>query len=311
MMGNNLPDANLSYACKILEYLFALEKRSKTSTTQEVHEFFKKTPQYTKKAISFLIHFKVVEKERDFVKLDNEVFKRLDGSRDKSVLVLKNRIIKFKPYIEYYYFLSVGKNAEESAKLVKMIYDMGQDTHILIKIFEDWSKFLKIKHDKRPTEYSSELSQLNKSLNDELSIQKFLRDQFGDHYKKIGSDVSDDLVEALKDYKTNPSKSVNDTGRALEDFLRLDFAKSINITHCSGIIQLSNELNKHTISTKKHNGIIAGLGHIRSMGAAHGADKTEGERWVINEYSALFYTLMVIKVIISMIEYKSNKNLIF
>lgn len=311
MKGNNLPDANLSYACNILEYLFTLEKRNKTSTAQDVHEFFKKTAQYTKNAISFLTYFKIIEEKEDFVKLDKHVFKRLDGSRDKSVLVLKDRIIKFKPYIEYYHFLSVGKNAEESAKLVKMVYDIRQDTHRVIKIFEYWSKFLKIKHDKRPTEYSSELSQLNKSLNDELSIQKFLRDQFGDHYKKIGSDVSDDLVEALKDYKTDPSKSVNDAGRALEDFLRIDFAKSINLTHCSGIIQLSNELNRHIISTKKHNGIIAGLGHIRSMGDAHGADKTEGERWVINEYSALFYALMVIKTIVSMIEYKNNNSLIF
>ncbi|MBW2989617.1 hypothetical protein KY358_04850 [Candidatus Woesearchaeota archaeon] len=290
-----------------------LEKRGKTNTSQEVHDFFKKTEQYTKNALSFLLYFKIIEKNEnnDEIKISKDIFKRLDGSREKSVFVLKEKIIRFKPYIEYYSFLGVRKKSEESAKLVKKIYDIRQDIKRIISIFNNWSKFFKIKHDPKPTESSDELSNLNKSLNDDLLLQKFLREQFGNHYKDICSDVITDLIEALKDFKKDPSKSVNDAGRALEDFLRLDFAKSINLTNCSGIIQIANELNKHSLSTKKHNGFIAGLGNIRSMGDAHGADKNEGERWAINEHSALFYAVIIIKTIISLLEYQTNKNLIF
>lgn len=307
----NLPDAYLAHVCEILEYLLILEKRDKFSTIQEVHDFFKKTNLYTKKAIQFLLFFEIVQIDTNYIKINKEIYKNLDGSRKRSVLILKDCVVGFKPYIEYYYFISMKKNEDEAAKLIQKIYNIKQKPPRIVAIFDKWSNFLKIKHENNPTEFSNELSLLSKSINNEILIQKFLREQFGDHYKKIGTDVIADLVEALKDYRINSRKSVNDAGRAMEDFLRLDFAKSLNLTHCSGIVQISNELNRHTISTKKHNGIIFGVGNIRSMGDAHGADKNEGERWVINEYSALFYILLVIKTIVSFLEYQNNRNLVF
>lgn len=307
----NLPDAYLAHVCEILEYLLTLEKRDKFSTIQDIHDFFKKTNQYTKKAISFLLFFKIIHEDANFIKINKEVYKNLDGSRERSVLILKGHIIKFKPYVEYYYFISIKKSEEDSAKLIQNIYNIKQDSSRIITIFNKWSNFLNIKHENNPTEFSNELSLLSNSINNEMLIQKFLREQFGNHYNKIGSYVIADLVEALKDYKINSRKSINDAGRAMEDFLRLDFSKSISLEHCSGIVQIANELNRYTISTKKHNGIVIGLGNIRSMGDAHGADKKEGERWIINEYSALFYTLLVIKTIVSILEYQNNHNLIF
>lgn len=306
----NLPDANISYACEILEFLFIFERRDHFNTEKEVIEYFNKTPAYTKSAINFLMFFDIVHVKDQLIKIKKEVFKKIDGTKQKSLLVIKEKIVKFKPYVEYYYFLSVGKKKDESSRLIKKIYFIKQEHNKINKIFKEWSKLLDIKHEFKPTVASRELDSLNKSLNDELLINQFLREQFGDHYKSINADLIEDLAEALKDYKKDSRKSINDAGRALEDFLRLDFVKSINLTKCAGIIQISNILNNNSMSTKKHNGVLFGLGNIRSMGDAHGIDSKEGERWSIRDNSALLYILIVIKTMISLLEYKKG-NLIF
>jgi len=306
-----IPEANLNYSCEIIEHIFTCEKRSKIVKIKDVHNFFNKTKHYTDSAISFLLFLEILTQDGQKLKIENDTYKKLNGSREKTVILFKNKITRFKPYIEYNYFLSIGKSSNESAKLVKYIYTLDKNEDKIIKIFDYWSKFLNIEHDKKPTEYSNEIEQLNSSLNNQILIQKFLKEQFEEYYKDISNNVIDDLIEALTDYKKDPSKSINDAGRALEDFLRIDLVKSVDLTNCSGIIQISNELNRHTISTKKHNGLIAGLGHIRSMGDAHGADRLHGERWGINENSALFYVIIVIKTINSLFEYQKNEKLIF
>lgn len=306
----SLPDANISYACEILEFLFTFERRDRSNTEKEVVDYFNKTPAYTKNAINFLIFFDIVYKESQLIKIKKDIFKKIDGSKQKSLLVIKEKIVKFKPYVEYYYFLSIGKKEDESSKLIRKIYFVKQENTKINKIFKEWSKLLEIQHDFKPTLASKELDSLNKSLNDDLLINQFLREQFGEHYKSVSEDLIEDLAESLKDYKTNPRKSVNDAGRALEDFLRLDFAKSIDLTKCAGIIQIANILNNNPISAKKQNGVLFGLGNIRSMGDAHGIDSKEGERWAIKDNSALVYILIVIKTMVNLLEYKKG-NLIF
>ena len=305
-----LPDTNIGYACEILEFLFTFERRDKYNTEKEILEYFNKTLTYTKSAVNFLKFFELVYIESNHIKIKKEVFKRIDGTKQKSLMMMKERLIRFKPYIEYNYFLSIGKKEDESSKLVKKIYMIKQDETKINKIFKDWSKSLNIQQDIKPIIASKEIDSLNKSLNDELLINQFLREQFGEHYNSINQDLIEDLVKSLKDYKKNPRKSINDAGRALEDFLRLDFAKSIDLTKCSGIIQIANTLNSNSISSKKQNGVLMGLGNIRSMGDAHGIDSKEGERWVIKDTSALVYILIVIKTMISLLDYRKG-NLIF
>ena len=71
----------------------------------------------------------------------------------------------------------------------------------------------------------------------------------------------------------------------------------------------SNEYHKKLFQ-KKQNGILFGLGNIRSMGDAHGIDSKEGERWTIKETTALLYILLVIKIFNSLLEYEKG-NYIF
>ena len=274
----NLSDVAWSYACEILEHLWLLEKRGKFSSLIELQSFFNKTPTYTRTTIHFLENFGLISIENKSIKLKKDTYKKLNGSRDKSVAVLKEKIINFKPYVEYYYFLSAGKTTDYSAKYIKLLYNIKQDADRITRIFNKWSKFFNIKQESKTIEPSTDLTKLNKALENELLLNAFLREQFGGHYKDIGDNIVKDLIKALRNYKTDPNKSVNDSGRALEDFLRLDFVESIDLTKCSGIGQISQTLNRYNISSKKHNGIIAGLGNIRSMGDAHGADKNENER---------------------------------
>lgn len=308
----DLKDVPLSFACRILEILFLAQKSGKRCSLNDIIKYFEKTEGYTKRALYFLKDFDILDINDGIVEIKKPYLKKLDGSLEKSKLVLKESIINFKPFVEYYAFINKGKDREESAKLVKLIYNIKQKPKRIVKIFENWSKFIGIDeiHNEKPV-VVDDVENINLNLNNIFLIQTFLKNQFGDYFRDISKNVIDDLVEALRDYKIDPPKSVNDAGRALEDFLRIDFGTNIDLTKCSGIIQIANLLCNRHILTAKHNNVLTGLGSIRSMGDAHGVDKKLYERWMITEETALIYILLVIKTMISLLEYKKNKNLIF
>lgn len=152
---------------------------------------------------------------------------------------------------------------------------------------------------------------MEESSRDKLSANKFLKNEFGDFYHQISDVVLDDLSTAIQKIIKEPAESINAAGRALEDFFRLDIGKKVDLTKCSGIVQITNELNKFPDYPNKLNNISAALGNVRSMGKAHGVDKKLKERWKITEPSVIGYIILIISIIKSYLEYNKTKQLIF
>lgn len=129
--------------------------------------------------------------------------------------------------------------------------------------------------------------------------------------RNVSEQVITELSNAIKEIPQDNEASVNEAGRALEDFLRLDLAGDVDLSHCSGIGEIANELNKYPQYPKKLNSLCLGLSSIRSIGKAHGADKILKVKWSITEHGATGYIIMVLSVIKSYQTFKRENKTIF
>src|SRR3569833_1348423 len=213
----------------------------------------------------------------------------LDGQKKTSMYLIKNRLLNFQPFVDYMILCSEGKRAVEAAKLVKDIYCIVQPVDKVIKIFNDWIKNLHFSVEDFSVGIRSNNTNFDETISKSIKSIAILKDRLGDYYNEIDDNVLSDLKEALTCYDEDPKKAVNDTGRALEDFLRLNFAQGIDTSDCAGIVQIVNLLASQKLISSKQNGVVLGLGNIRSMANAQRIDKNYTERWTVRKSSALLF----------------------
>lgn len=294
---------------QIIVFLFECTKRKKGCSQREILDYIGKTETYVLSALEFLKVQSIVIEKNDKYFLSEKILRGFDGNQNSANNIIKNTFVNNKLFVEYTYFLSKGLNPDQSAKTIKSIYQIGNNESTIVKIFSDWIKFLNIKINLKPNR-NKVIESLEATTNT-LQANKFLKEEFRDFYNEISPDVLKDLRDAIINLKSKREESINDSGRALEDFLRMDLAPNFNLKKCSGIVQITNELNKHPEFPTKLNNIASSLGNVRSMGKAHGVDAKLKQRWDITETAAISYITMIICLMKSYLEYKNNKKTIF
>lgn len=307
-----LSDPPFSHCAEILDYVRILEKEGKTVNLPDIEEFFSKTASYTKKALQFLLDFSFLNYTSSGYTIDSSITSQLTGNKNDTLLLFKSRLAKFKPFMEYYYFKGHGKSTSDSAKLVKKIYSIDQSIDVIIKTFDSWEKTFKLSPSSVSRTDEKTLDVLSaQQVDNEVQALKYLKDRLGNNYKDISERILTDFSKALSNVSSDPGGAITDMGRGLEDVIRLQIANTIDLSKCSGLGQIGNELNKFSVTHKKHNSILLALASIRSMGDAHGADKTNGERWVVQERSARLFIEEVLTLINSLFAYKNEGKLLF
>ncbi|MBW2981758.1 hypothetical protein KY343_02650 [Candidatus Woesearchaeota archaeon] len=291
----------------VMEFLNECSRRGKTCSYEDIVGYFSKTESYVKKCIDFLLNKEILIEKEGKYSLSKEVQKQVN--QNNSLQIVKETLAKDKLFAEYVYFVSNGKSNQEAAKLVKTVYGIEQKENVITQVFNEWISLLEINVSNK--RYKNPSIENLEAIKNKVQANKFLKNELNEFFKDVSTKVLDDLSEAIVNIKSNKEDAVNDTGRALEDFLRLDLASDINLEKCAGIVQITNELNKHPEYPTKLNNIAASLGNVRSMGKAHGADAKLKQRWTITETAAFSYILMVICLIKSYLEYKNNKKSIF
>ncbi len=242
--------------------------------------------------------------------LSEGIFNQIDGTEESSKRTIEKILAEDKILIEYVYFLSKKKSKQDSIKLLKKFYDIEQNHATIENILDGWIKILKIRISDK-TNKNKTLESLEKSVQNKVLTGKFLKEEFGDYYKRISPNVLKDLITAIIHTKSDPEESINDLGRALEDFLRIDLNSGLNLSKCQGIAQIAQLFNQNNKFPTKLNNLTAGLSSIRSMGKAHGVDKKENQRWKIMETTSLSTTLIVISLMKSYMIYTQKSKLIF
>lgn len=318
-----LPDIHWPVALETITVVYEFQKKKEKCTENAILIYTGKTRDYVRRLLRALTDMNCLVKDTSSIIpsyiINSNYLKNIDGSKESLSYPLKESIITFKPFSDYIYYLSCGKTRTESIRLVRALYSIENDDKNVSFIFSKWFDFAKVQIPKKslhigiPLQLTSDhtIDNLQKALNEKSLALRFLREEFGDLYSSISENVINDLCSALLKIKIDTSDSINDSGRALEDFLRIDLKSGVDLTKCEGIGQIADEYNKFKKYPAKLNNIAKGLSAIRTMGDAHGADRIEQQRWIITEKLACIYILNIISLVKSYLIYEKEKRLEF
>lgn len=284
--------ASISLMSDIVNNMFLAQRNDIVLSYEKLAIVLRKSIQSIKNGVFMLRKLKIL---RDTIlKIKKELYYELDNHLLIEELIF-NKIIIFPLFNEFIYLLGSKKQDIEAAIFLKHEYCIGMSAKTIKSTLNGWIKFYRINLEVQAESHF--LEDQEKSLENKVSAGYMVRDLYGDAIEKIPEKVFLDLVEGIVVAHSKPKNSLTDTGRALEDFLRIKFDPSISLDRCNGIGQISNKLISNKLITSKHHNILIALSSIRSIGNAHGIDKKEKKTWEISKQSALIFSAQTIKII--------------
>lgn len=301
--GNNtarysITPASISLMELILSKIKYAQNRNLLLNSKIICELTVMSPQSIRNGINMLFELGfIVSKSK--LELRSKIINQLNENTDVKRAIF-DRIIVFEPFIEYLYFRRELNSDEKASKHLKIMLNVKSSPEVLKSTFNGWIKKLKIRIEK------SDLNEafLNgKDIEEESQAILTIREILNENLNIIPELVINDLKEALIQSKDSPSNSLTDSGRALEDYLRIKFSSLVDLSKCNGVSQIAEKLRQLKNLNNKHINIIKGIGSIRTMGDSHGLDKNDRKNWEISKESALISCFLVIKTIRSIESY--------
>ena len=291
-IGVDIRPASISLMSEIVCNIFLAQRNDLVLPYEKIAIVMHKSIASIKNGVFMLRKLKILH---DLIlKIKKELYHELDNQLLIEELIF-NKIIVFPLFNEYIYLLGSKKIDLEAAFFLKHEYCLGISANAIKSTLNGWIKFYRINIELQTESHF--LDSQEKSLENKVSAGYMVRDLYGDGIEKIPEKVFLDLVEGISGAQNKPKNSLTDTGRALEDFLRIKFDRFISLEKCNGIGQISNKLISKSLITSKHHNILIASSSIRSFGNAHGIDKKEKKIWEISKQSALIFSAQTIKII--------------
>ncbi|MCO6149538.1 hypothetical protein [Flavobacterium sp. NRK1] len=188
---------------EILEY-FTLYSADDITENKIVYAIAK-TPSYVKKALNFLRLCGIIIEENEKLKITDSYIKFLsEGTIDGVIKIGITNQVVFK---EFYRLKNSGKSLKQSAQYVIALYRLSIDVDKLIKVMEDWTKYLKteIKNSNKNTQVEVHgfmwVNEMGELIYDEKAHTEFIVDQIKKENKDLGEGsvfVDPERIEQLK-----------------------------------------------------------------------------------------------------------------
>lgn len=148
------------------------------------------------------------------------------------------------------------------------------------------------------------------ALDSEMAAILFLGDRLTPEIlNSLETPEQDRLIKALILHASDPEKSCENAGMALENYLRVVGLRSgDDLSGCSGLGQAADFLAARSrfIIHPKHRDIAAAISAIRNC-SAHDRDRLTNRTWVKSPQTALINVLLVLQLIRSIYVWTSNK----
>lgn len=294
----SITPASISLMELILYNIKYAQNRKLLLNSNKICELTAMSASSIRNGISMLFKLGIIE-SKSKLNIKQKILNQLNENLDIKC-VLFDHIIIFEPFIEYIYLRRELNSDEKASKHLRIIMDIKSSPKAIKTTFNGWIKKFNIQIENCKL---SEALMTGKDIEEESQAILTIRNIFNKNLKALPDLVINDLKEALIQSKINPSNSLTDSGRALENYLRIKFSSLIDLSKCNGISQIAEKLRQLKTLNNKHINIMKSIGSIRTMGDSHGLDKKDSKIWVISNKSALITCFLVIKIISSVDSY--------
>jgi uncharacterized protein YmfQ (DUF2313 family) len=197
---------------------------------------------------------------------------------------------------------------------MKTIYNVSTQISDIERIMINWGTYagllerdkkgiikLKVVVEELKPEY---LKELLEALESDIKARIYMENKLTDEvFGYLQYDEIEFLVKAIRNHQKDARASIEDMGKAFEDFLRrLGNDKKVDMTKSSGIAQCAYSLKGADLITQKHLEVCEHINTFR-LAAAHSKEKQTLEAWKINPDAAIEVILTALTAIRSIFIY--------
>jgi hypothetical protein len=310
------------------EFLMDIAKQVASSphplTRKAIIGSFKKSTIYVNNAISQCVQLGLLTENKGQLTAGDK-YRDLTKRSEKSqlLIVLRQALQNYPPFLIYVDFISKGYSSEDSAWMTSGIFDISSPKDRIEKLFRNWglqTALIVSDAEGRLTIPEGEKGMPNNYVRDlinalkaDLTAKIFLIETMSPNaYKyltesKIDIDV---LADALVNYEHDPKTSANKASQFFENFL-FKFGTDVgaNVTKGNGTIQYADiikaEKDPYLLKNQKH--LCYGIGSLRNM-SHHDPDKETNKSWVFTPQGAIITSLIVPATIRSIYLYWSEQK---
>ena len=314
MIKLSVPDVTAEVVCLCIE---ALSKKS--GSLNYLTKYSSKSSKYAARAVLIGKQLNLFVEENNEIKLTNYCFSILRRVNDNYKLVFKDAILNYKPYILFIDYILNGDSIEESARKVKVVFDLDNDIRTILRAFKNFSRFIELelsqdflkKNLTKKIEYNH-INKITTAISSKFEAQLVISEKLGNEcFNYISEPERILLVEAFLKFSDNPANGIDDSAGAFESFLRrIGKDKSIDLTEANGIDEVGQILasKKNKIILGEHRKMCSFFGAFRNP-AAHKVHKVMLDHWQINRDASIEIILLILTSIRSIYEYVYNNNL--
>lgn len=307
----------------VMEAVFGIAESPKPLEEEGISDFIDMGERYTDAVVHLAKQLDLIQKTPTGYIVHPEIKTEIkQAAPDQRFVILNRHLQRYEPFSAFCSFINKGYSADEAAKKVDALYELGLAESKLKNQFLNLGTYAEILSDNSQTKVvgiednplsDDYVEDLLSALQSEMSARLFLEDKLGeDLVTFLDHGTFEELIAALKLFQEEPRSAIGAAGRAVEDFQR-ELAEEFgsndrNYQSASGISQLTKHLQGDDLMMKRHYHGGNYLGGMRNPSGGHGKDTETLERWDVSSDVALEYILAAVHYIRSQYRYTTEKR---
>lgn len=274
--------------------------------------------EYARRAAIVAMEFNMILEVNSKYKITQDAVDIGKSTREQWPVIFGKFLQKFKPFTLFVTFLGKNETPENASRKIKTIFEIKASEKIIENSLSSWGQYAKILEEKNSkiilslniqnlsNEYVTELKD---AIVSDVKARTFLVNKLGnDVYNYLESDETDLLVKSIVNHEINPRHSIDDSGRAYEDFLRrIGTDKSFDMSEFKGIGELTDNLKGNKLIEIKHLEISKAINQMR-LTAAHNKDRKTVQNWTLKDDTSIACILLTLTAIRSIYQFIFNNQ---
>lgn len=291
----------------------ACNKQQNGITVEESAKYAKVTEEYAARALENAVQFHMIRKADSRYFSTSDVSDVSRATKEQQPLLFRKFLQRFDPFILFVSLIGRGNALDQAARKITVIYDIDAQPTSIQDTFSSWGAYAGIIEAKKgkvilkvdtPILSAEYIRDLLEAMEHDIKARIYIATKLGENvFGYMKQDEVDFLVKAVRTHQKDPRNSIDDAGRAFEDFLRrVIIDKQKDASKCKGVTELAECLKGEKLIDQKQLEICQGIGSIR-IAAAHSKDRITVEPWQINPDAAIETILLSLTMIRSIHSY--------
>ncbi len=291
----------------------ACNKQQNGITVVEAARYAKVGEDYAARALENAVQLSMLRRTDERYFSTNDVSDVSRATKEQQPLLFRKFLQRFDPFILFVSLVGRGNTLDQAARKITVIYNIDAQHTSIQATLTSWGSFAGIIEAKKgkvvlkvetPTLSAEYIRDLLQAMEHDIKARIYIATKLGENvFGYMKQDEIDFLVKAIRTHQKDPRNSIDDAGRAFEDFLRrVIIDKQIDASRCKGVTELAECLKGGKLIDQKQLEICQGIGSIR-VAAAHNKDRITVEPWQINPDAAIETILLALTMIRSIHNY--------